>query len=235
MGSPGTGKSLQIIKVCEYIAPTKMYVIDMEDKLEAMLQPTGIPKNMVLQVAFDWEEVKVALELVEKAVKPGDWIAFDRIDLTWPAVQRWYAQEVYHEALADIMIDKVKASEKKNTMLAQRFDKGGWQRINEEHETLMLKILYKSRCNILLTSGIKATGEGILDIYGNIGVIPRGQKELGHQPHSVFLLHQRKTGPKTTVWYATTAKDLPGREYFDSEELYDFALQYLNIYSEKAK
>jgi len=235
MGSAGTGKSKQLISVCEAIAPRLFYVIDTEDKLEAMLSVVGQPKNMKLHIAFSWEEAKEEWSKIEKVIKPGEWIAVDRFDLLWPAVQRWYTQEVYNESLADLMIDKIKKAQSKNSMLAQRMDKGGWQRINEEYETLTHKILYKSRANVLLTAGIKAADENSpQDVYGNLKILPRGQKELPHQPHSVFWLHQKKQG-SVLSWYITTAKDLPGREYFESEELFDFASQYLQTYLPQTK
>ena len=231
VGAPGTGKSKQLIAVCEAVAPKPFYVIDTEDKLSAMLSLVGQPENMRLHVAFDWEEYKAAWEIIEKAIKPDDWVAVDRVDLFWPGVQRWYTREVYNEDLATLMIDKIKKSQSKNSMLAQRLDKGGWQRINEEYDTLLHKILYKSRANVLLTAGIQGIDENSpQDVYSNLGIRPRGQKELAHQPHSVFWLQQKKRGKELT-WYIQTAKDLPGREYFvESEELFDFPTQYLSKY-----
>lgn len=115
----------------------------------------------------------------------------------------------------------------KVSMFVPRFDQGSWQVINEQYESFMFGILYRMRANVLLTSGIKGLDENSpQDIFGNLGVLPRGQKELGHQPNSVFLLHQRKRGRGIT-WHVATAKDLPGREYYEGELLFDFAIQYL--------
>jgi hypothetical protein len=233
MGAPGTGKSLQLIKVCEFVVPTKMYVVDLEDKMAMTMNGLGeMPENMHLSIAFDWDEFVVATENIIKIVKPGEWIAIDRMDLAWPFVQRWYANEVFNESLSDQMIQKAKMGKNKNAMLAARFEGGGWQRINEEYESRILKIFYKSRANLLLTTGVKAAGEAKQDTFGNLDVLPRGQKEIGHQPHSVFWLHQKKTGRNLT-WHITTAKDLPGRDRFDEEELFDFPSQYLCNYYEK--
>lgn len=233
-GAPGTGKSLQLIKTCEFISPTKMYVIDLEDKMSKMLRGMGgIPPNMNLQVAFDWEEYKVAAENVIKSVKPGEWIGIDRIDLSWPYVQRWYTQEVFNESLSDKMIEIAKVGKNKNAMLAARMDKGGWQRINEEYDSLFLRLFYKTRANLILTAGIKAAGEAKQDTLGNLDVLPRGQKEIAHQPHSLFWLHQKKSG-RILTWHITTGKDLESRKpYFDEEELFDFPAQYLANYYQK--
>jgi len=70
-----------------------------------------------------------------------------------------------------------------------------------------------------------------MDIYSNLGVTPRGQKEIPHQPHSVFLLGYKKVGRDTT-WNITTGKDIKNREghFEDRQELFDFAIEYLGLY-----
>ena len=242
MGSPGSGKSQQLINVAKYLEPMgiKMYAIDLEDKLEAMLINLGTPKNLDLNVAFTWEELKTGYKdekgkdvesVADKIVrlsKPGEWIAIDRVDLSWPMVQRWYTQAKYQEELSDLMLAKAK-NIKKSFMVAPRFDQGSWQVINEAYESFILAIMYKSRCNILMTTGIKVPEDNPMDIYGSLKVAPRGQKELPHQPHSTFLLSQDKVG-RTLNWYMTTGKDLPGRRWFDREDLFDFSIQYLDEY-----
>ena len=234
MGSPGSGKTYQMVKCAEAICKEgkhKVYAVDLEDKLEGMLIGTGNLNlvNFKWWKAFSWEELKVIREELEKLVQPGDWLMIDRADLPWPAVQRWYTQQKYNEELADVMMKKAMAI-KNSFMVAPRFDQGSWQVINEQYDSFMGFILYRSRANVLLTTGIKAASEDTpLDTYGSLGVLPRGQKELGHQPHSVFLLNQERQG-KGTAWKITTAKDLPNRTYFDHEDLFDFSVQYLALY-----
>ena len=80
-----------------------------------------------------------------------------------------------------------------------------------------------------MTTGIKGLDENNPSDIGRLGVLPRGQKEIGHQPHSVFLLYQRKVG-RNTSWLISTDKDLKKREYFEKEELVDFSIQYLSLY-----
>ena len=239
MGPPGSGKSEQLLNVASYLEELgiPMYVIDLEDKIDAMLlNRDDPPQNMILYTTFNWDEPnkgglkQITNDIISK-VKPGDWIGVDRVDLSWPMVQRWFTQEKYNESLAEKLMDTSKQMTKKS-MFIPRFDQGSWQVINEQYEEFINKILYLSRCNILLTSGIKGLDENSpLDI-GRLGVLPRGQKELGHQPHSLFLLFQTKGGGGR-AWRISTDKDLKKREYFEREELYDFSLQYLSVYYNK--
>ena len=102
--------------------------------------------------------------------------------------------------------------------------------INERYDTTMMRLLYASRCNVIMTAGIRGAGDDTpLDILGNLGVAPRGQKELGHQPHTLLLLHQRKQG-KEVEFLVSTGKDIGGRPYFDNSPCYDLSLQYLANY-----
>ena len=162
MGGPGGGKSHQLIKVCKYLETKEIpvFCIDCEDKLEATLKGMGgMPSNLKLYVAIGWEEVKEATKKIEEEIKPGNWIMIDRVDLTWPGVQRWYTQGKYDEELADRLMAKAKEM-KKPSMFIPRFDQGAWQVINEQHETFMLKILYRHRTSVLLTAGIRGLREG---------------------------------------------------------------------------
>ncbi len=240
MGGPGTGKTHQIVNVCTWLAERKkeMWVLDLEDKVEAFLSNQGgIPKNMHLKVALSWEEIRETIDVWKKEVKPGNWVAVDRMDLAWPMVQRWYTQQKYQEELADRMLKSAQAI-KKTMMLVPRFDQGAWQVINESFEYVMTNILYLFRCNVLLTAGVKTSGDDAspFETFSNVGVMPRGQKELAHQPHTALLLsnttERGHLGDVSRAWYCTTAKDLPGREYMDKELLFDLALQYLEKYAE---
>lgn len=228
MGPPGCGKTHQLLRVAEYLQPkSTCYVIDMEDKIDAY-HSGNIPKYLNLSVAIFWEELKEVMDKVGAAVEPNDWIMVDRIDLSWPAVQRWFTQQRYKQELAQRMLATAKAITKPS-MFIPRFDEGSWQVINEEYETLILKFLYKYRCNVLMTSGIRGVDlNSPQDIFGHLGVVPRGQKELGHQPNTVFLLTMKRG--ESLSWHITTAKDIPSRDWFDGEPLFDLGLQYLERY-----
>lgn len=244
MGSPGTGKSTQVYLISKFLADLgkRLEVIDCEDKFESLCisEEGSVPKNITLQVATEWPEILEATEHIMSRVKSDDWIAVDRADLAWPAVQRHYTLIKYKQSLGAKLIASA-IDIKKRAMFIPRFDQGDWQPVNESYDgDFMHQLLFKSRCNIVLTTGIKGVDEGSpLDIFGNLGVLPRGQKEIGHQPNSVFLLHQKKEKSNqpphemVTSWHIVTAKDLKSRRRFEGEELFDFSLQYLTNYYSK--
>lgn len=244
MGAPGTGKTLQVVNIASFIEEEyglPMYYIDLEDKASAMLENMkGGPSNIELRVAFDWDNentggLKQHVDWLESVVKPGDWVCVDRMDLAWAYVQRWFTELKYKETMAD-RLASTSVNMKKGSMFIPRFDGGAWQVINEQYEWMMLRILFRMRANVIMTSGIKAGDEGSspLDVYGNLGVIPRGQKELGHQPHSVFLFTQRRVNSKM-AWRVSTGKDLPNRVWFDNEPLTDFSVMYVEKYFKPVK
>ena len=224
MGSPGTGKSTQLLNCVRYLQSLGVtcHILDFEDKLAAMTYGAD-EKWPLIKVATAWEEMKEQLAALKTS--PGDWIMVDRVDLTWPAVQRWYTQQRYNQDLASLMVEKAKQMKAKASQFVPRFDEGSWQVINENYDSWILELLYGRRCHLLMTTGIKEDTSG-LDVFGHLGVLPRGQKELGHQPNSVFLLYQKKVG-REILWCIKTGKDLESRGWFDDEQLYDFAIQYL--------
>jgi len=239
MGGPGTGKTHQVVNVCSWIAEQKkeMWLLDLEDKVEAYLSNQGgPPKNMHLKVALSWEEIREVIDEWKKEIKPGNWVAVDRVDLAWPMVQRWYTQQKYKEELADRLLKSAK-SINKPMMIVPRFEQGAWQVINAAYEYVLTNILYIFRCNVLLTCGVTLPRDDAspFETFSNVGVIPRGQKELAHQPHTALLLsdttERDHSGKVSRAWYYTTAKDLPGREYMDREPLFDLSIQYLERYT----
>jgi len=227
IGPPGSGKSHQLIQIFLALRElgAEMAFFDAEDKLSATLKAMKIPLPRFFRACLTWEEFATTVN--ELDVKPGGWIGVDRIDLTWPRVQDWYSRQKYDRDLAEQLLQKDKQL-KKRAMFIPRFEEGSWQTINANYEDSFHKLVYRSRCNVVMTAGIQDIPEGKFDMFG-LGVSPRGQKELGHQPHTVFLLTQRYLG-RDQIWEITTAKDLPNRRTFHQERIYDLYSQYLANY-----
>lgn len=239
MGPPGCGKTYQLIQCCAYIlenTKSTIHFMDNEDKAYAqILTQWGVvpPRVKFYITPFEWMEMMTARETILKEAKPDDWIMVDRVDLAWPAVQRWFTKEKFQLELAEKMMNTSKKM--KSSMFTPTQDQGSWQVINEQYDNYILPILFRSKCNVILTSGIKSGDDSNpIDVFGHLGVLPRGQKELPHQPHSVFLLYQKKIDSKTTHWLMTTAKDdMPKRPKFDGDQLFDFSVQYLDEIGKK--
>ena len=238
MGGPGTGKTHQLMETCRWVEERgkEFWVLDMEDKVNTfLLGPEDTPKNLRLSVALNWEEVRALIDDWKTKIKPGNWVAVDRVDILWPMVQRWYVQERYKEELADRMLKSAKAITG-SAMMIPRFAEGAWQVINEHYDYVIFNLLYGFRCHVLLTAGVRAPQDDVspYEVFSNVGVAPRGQKELPHQPNTALLLSNKterdRIGNVTRSWYYTTAKDIKGREYVDQEMLLDFTVQYLERY-----
>ena len=226
MGPPAAGKTFQVLQVYQYLIEQgiQCHIIDLEDKMEAAISGSDLPLPEKFDVTLSWEDYAAAVDSI--SLPPNSWIFVDRIDLSWSMIQRWFTQQKYGEELSTRLLKKSQGL-KKSSMFIPTFDQGSWQVINENYESTMLKLLYRSRCNALMTCGIKGIDEdNPLDVFAHLGVTARGQKELPHQPHSVFLLSVKKRG-RDLSWHITTAKDLKNRVWFDNDDCYDFYLQYV--------
>lgn len=241
MGGPGTGKTHHIVSVCNWLAESgkEMWVLDLEDKMEAFLHNQGgIPKNMHLAIALSWEEIRGVIDSWTGKIKENNWVVVDRVDLSWSMAQHWYSQQRFNEELADRLLRSAK-SVTGSAMMIPRFPEGAWQVINMNYDYFISRIMYLFRCHVLLTAGVSAPreeGPHPFETFSSVGVTPRGQKELAHQPNTVFLLssvveRNRQGNVTSRSWNYTTAKDLPGREYVDNEPLLDFSIQYLERYN----
>ena len=232
MGPPGAGKSTQLLNVVSYVGELgiKCHVIDLEDKITALLG-NQIPKNMTLYSCVSWEELIEARDKILAVCKPDEWIMVDRVDLAWSFVQRFFTQKKYNIELAERLLDK-SVDMKKRAMFIPRFDAGDWPTINENYESFIGFVFYRSRCHALVTSGIRAVDSDNpkdVDIF-SLGINPRGQKELGHQPISAFLLQDAKKGKEHDYLITTAKEGTKGRVQFDHETLMDFTIQYLSLY-----
>ena len=227
MGGPGSGKSTQMLHCISYLQDkgARCHILDCEDKLIATT--SGMDgKWPVVHVSVFWEDMLTSMDILVKEAKPEDWVFVDRVDLSWSEVQRWYTAARYKKDLGEKLMAASVAMGTKSSMDMPRFDEGAWQTINENYYFWMQTLLYRLRCNLVLTAGIRVAED--YDVFGHLKVAPRGQKELPHQPHTAILLHQTYDKvEKEKKWLMTTGKDLPGRLYYENEPVLDFAIQYL--------
>lgn len=168
-------------------------------------------------------------------LKPIDWTVIDMADMAWSTVQRHFISKVFEEDAGDYFLEIRRQLESKE----RKPKKGGspvtegldgwkdWSVINKLYDDWMLPIVYRIQTHVYCTTAVNKVDRGekdaeIMMLFGDLGVRPTGQKRLGHQMHSIFLLI-----PGTDEWYITTAKDRSGRSYFNKVRLTSFYKQYL--------
>ena len=168
-------------------------------------------------------------------LKDNDWTIIDMADLAWDTVQRYYVAEIFDEDAGDYFLairKEVQAGTRKSKSGGSPVADGldgwkDWTVINKLYSDWMLPIIYQLPTHVYATTKVEKLDRGEKDVelvmlFGDHGVRPAGQKRLGHQFHSAFLMI-----PGKDEWFITTFKDRGGRPYFKKVKLIDLYLQYL--------
>jgi len=180
---------------------------------------------------FDWPDYSEALKWALESAKGDDWIVVDMIDSAWSGVQRYFVGEVFDKGMGEYFLNvrkQLQAASKSPRSIMQSAFRGwlDWAVINRLYEDWMLPIVHKTNCHLYLaTKAQPVTAEddpATKAVFGELGVRPSGQKHLGHQVHTCFLL----TYDNKDTWYITTAKDRSKRSYFKKTKLTSLYLQY---------
>jgi len=240
MGGMGSGKSYQWLKMAEALIPTgaKFYVMDTDNAIPFMLGTQFLklmPENggnVYVKPAFDWPSYNEALEWSLKFAKDDDWIVCDMVDNAWASVQRYFIGEVFDKDIGQYLLEvrkKAQQSGKPIKSLMREAMKGwvDWPVVNKLYEDWILPIVYRAKCHVYMaTKAQPVTPEDDPSVklaFGELGVRPTGQKNLGHQCHTCLLMIY---GGKD-IWSITTAKDRGGRKYFTKTRLISLYDQYL--------
>lgn len=240
MGGTGSGKSYQWLKMAEVLLPSgaEFYVIDTDEAIPFMLEtqfPHLMPENggnVHVKPAFDWPNYKEALEWSLGSAVDKDWLVGDMVDNAWSAVQRHFVGEVFDESMGDYFLEvrkKIQESGKTSKSIMRDVFKGwvDWPVINRLYDDWMLPLVYQAKCHVYLTTKAQpVTAEDDPSVklaFGELGIRPSGQKNLGHQCHTVLLFVYK--GEEN--WEVTTAKDRGGRKYFRKTKLTSLYKQYL--------
>jgi hypothetical protein len=171
-------------------------------------------------------------------IKFDDWTIVDMADNAWKTVQSYFITEVFGDDPGDyfLMIRKEMEAGLRKTA------KGGmpesavmegldgwkdWGVINKLYDDWMMPIVYQIHTHVYATTKVEKLmrtekDPEILQLFGELGYRPAGQKALGHQMHTIFLFL-----PGKDSWHVTTVKDRAGRTYFSKTRLTSFYLQYL--------
>lgn len=224
-GLPGAGKSEAVLSIARLVPHRRVFVIDTEvDVYDRLLAGTGI-ENVVNYGVLpdDWESQIETVRQVGQEIGEDDWFVIDSISPTWPAVTSWFVQKVFDRSIEDYFMSAREAATKGNPL-------DGWRDysvINKQYAALYNEVLKASgskRCHVLWTAEAEEVRDDAprdkLLLYRGVGYEPRGQKRLGHIPHTILWLRKDRSG-----WGWQTVKD-QGRGDVEGE-LTDFARQYL--------
>ncbi len=174
----------------------------------------------------------------KRPIKDDDWGVVDMADNAWSSVQRYFTTEVFGADMGDYFLETRKqlhargnkdAKGKAVSSIVPEALKGwtDWVVINKLYDDFILPIVYRLPCHVYMSTKVEMVDRGEKDaeikmLFGDIGVRPSGQKKLGHQMHTIFLLI-----PGADKWMITTVKDRAGRKYFDKTPLISLHMQYL--------
>ncbi len=173
-------------------------------------------------------------------VKDQDWVVVDMADNAWETVQRYFTEEIFGTDLGDYFLQmrkiiqqrggKDKFGKQATSVAPEAFDGWkDWSVMNKLYSDWILPIIYRIPCHVYVTTRVEKMDRGekdaeLLTLFGDLGVRPGGQKKLGGQMHTIFLLI-----PAKDSWLITTAKDRAGRTYFDRTPLISLYVQYLVV------
>lgn len=248
MGITGSGKSYQWLKMAELLLPTGSIFrcLDTDAAIPYMLEtqfPHLLPANggnVYVHPAYDWPEYKAGVAWLKKEpIKDNDWVIVDMADEAWSTVQSYFVGEVFEQDIGDYFLGvrkelqaragKSKLTGKEATTIMPEGLSGwvDWVVINKLYADWIMPIVYQIKCHVYATTKVDKLDRNSKDtelmmLFGDLGVRPTGQKKLGHQMHTVFLLIPGKNN-----WLITTAKDRGGRPYFNRSPLVSLYYQYL--------
>lgn len=234
MGPFGSGKTTGWLNVAKWAeatgSPSRFYVIDTDNALDAMLDTNSQYQhldyrrdgNVEWVAAYEWLDYKAAIANFQQKLGPDDWLVVDFIGPAWDAVQAYYIAQIYETDSAEYFLDL-----RRNKAGGQALDGWkDWQYINRLYKEFINDVLYKTAGHKFLTAMPAnlhdADDKGLKATFGAYGVKPKGQKELGYQTHTVLLTSIDRAG-RVGI---TTIKDRERDRVID-QEVTEFTLDYL--------
>jgi hypothetical protein len=237
-GIHGTGKSKAILDVARRCPSDTFYVADTDlDSYERLLATEYTDLNNVEPTPVtEWVEWKEWSAKVTEKMGYNDWCTFDIATSSWDMVQGWFVENIHGEHIEDYFLERrqqkanlKEAGGDKKGFTAIIGEDGDWQVINKQYFKFFYTALAKMPGHVYLTAeqvkvddGPKGDEKDTIKLFGPHGVKPKGQKRLGHMPHTVMMFNKVKQGK----WTMTTVKDR-GRVEVEQTPLENFASDYL--------
>lgn len=240
-GGEGAGKTRAWCAIAAWYRrtgnPAQFHVLDSDVTVEAMAD--GWPDfydNVTVYDVLSWRDYLDQFQNAKKAADPTrmDWLVVDRADLAWPAVQDYYVETVLEQDVENWVIAHAKGESKGQHPLSGEWGMN-WFYINRMYQSFAVPLL-RWPGHVFLTaaekklvraekSGDRSDDKDVLALYGGENVRPDGQKNLGHQMHTVIHAIDAST-PRKPEWKMTTVKDRE-REKMSGKVISDFVLDYL--------
>ncbi len=234
-GTYGAGKTYNWCMIRAWArrtnSPSRFYVIDADHTVEAMADGwDDFYENCTIEEPWEWDEFTDIITRFRKQGTRDDWLVVDSMDKPWESSQAGFTEKVFGKDITNFFIEQRREMDKGHPFSGSYGV--NWNVINKMYAAFQNEIL-RFPGHVFLTAPADQvqtpnprTGEGgddaeTLRQYQRFGVKPRGQKLLGHLPHTVLLSVDTGGG-----WKMTTVKDRQ-RERMTGEDMKDFVVQYL--------
>lgn len=246
MGGFGSGKTHQFLLTARALPESRIWIIDTDDSYPRMFgtefkdlesQVGSGPRDRIrLYQVYDWKSYVSAKDEIVSKAQEGDWVSIDMASSVWQAVQGYFVQAVFEQNIEDYFIEarKILASRGDKTAKGREAKNLGalkgwldWPVVNKLYDSFILPLTYQCKGHLYIATkaqNVSSDDDGdVQNLYGSYGVKPAGQKDLGYQAQTVFLLQQGKQQGK---WEISTVKDR-GRKMYDHAPLVSLPRQYL--------
>lgn len=235
MGSYGTGKTTAWLNIAKWShqtqSPSRFYVLDSDDAVGAFLEPGSqyahldarAGGNVHFTPVFEWVEYETTLRNYAAKAGPDDWLIVDFISTAWDAVQEHYVDQIFKADIAEFFLEARKALKGATGALDGWKD---WSVINRLYRGWVNTLVHRSAGHKFLTAMTEPMREGEdkanKATYSAVGVRPKGQKHLGHIPHTILYSQMVRAGEV----FLTTVKDRE-RQVLEGAPIKEFTIDYL--------
>lgn len=233
-GVQGTGKSNGILTIARRCPSSTFYVVDTELGNYPRLLATDYPELQnveVRTVSDDWGELIPTIQSVHSVMGKDDWLVLDSVTPTWDWVQSWFTDKVFGKDIDEYFMDvriakqQVRGEGKDKKSLGAFEGWMDWPVINKVYFKIYT-VLLNTPGHLYLTAEQSRLSDDddkdVRETFGPYGVKPKGQKRLGHIPHTVLMLTKTRVGE----YQMTTIKDR-GRKELERMRVEDFGRDYL--------
>ena len=120
VGPDSSGKSSSLLDIADKHPDSKVYMIDLENKLGKLLDGLYPDLDIEVEGCLNWDQLADAFNKAKQVLKAGDWLMIDGLDKAWDLVQADYEMKVNGITLSN------RVEELRLGTSAPGIDKWGW-------------------------------------------------------------------------------------------------------------